>query len=372
VSWSGLALAASGTAAGVVAGVLFENPLRTALQRLFVTPHRRRKHRSINKAWEGLEQLYPALRLVQAGWDEHGYFAEGTAVLRLGGEFRLTSQLAGKMRTPHEAKWHQQGQQDNWQVGINAIRISRISEEPSGIATGRNHLLLLTAHSFRYFDFLATHRLRLSGTADEQAQLNAIAGSPHPEEPVGDFPNPCSVGVSVLCEDGAKLILARRTHRVASGGDWMAGKLYNPVGETVCPHDFSALFSHEATPDVVAKRGLHQEMGFTKLDIDQSPPRIHSLAWAADLLDHKFFGLVTTSLSEAEVTERWRAAQDAREADPTGLVSYPIHSPGARRALLASIRDNPTDWAPETLFCTIRSLTVLGQISPRTIEQVFG
>jgi hypothetical protein len=133
--------------------------------------------------------------------------------------------------------------------------------------------------------------------------LDALAGPVGPDQPIPGFPTPCSVGLSVLCEDGTLLLLPRRTSASGPGGHWEGGKIFNAVGENTAPRDFAAANrrSHETTPDVVARRGLCEELGFSDEDTRTATVRLHSFAWASDLLDYKFFGCVETPLSRSEV-----------------------------------------------------------------------
>jgi hypothetical protein len=91
--------------------------------------------------------------------------------------------------------------------------------------------------------------------------------------------------------------------------------------------------------------------------------RLHSLAWASDVLDFKFFGVVESSLSRSEVRDRWRNAPDRAEAKGFELIEWPITSREECLKLLNSIRDCNTDWSPEAIFCTVRSLLTLRRVS---------
>ncbi|MGH3769423.1 MAG: hypothetical protein ACRDS0_20200 [Pseudonocardiaceae bacterium] len=220
-------------------------------------------------------------------------------------------------------------------------------------------------HRYDYFDFLATHMLRMRGTEEERAALDTLAGPASPTQLAAGFPTPCSVGLSVFCEGGTQLMLPRRTSDSGPGGLWEAGKIFNAVGENAALRDFAAANrrSHESTPDVIARRGLYEELGLSDHEIGAATLRLHSFAWASDWRDFKFFGYLTTSLSRSEVQDRWRNAPDRSETSGFELAAWPVGSAEECRALVSAVRDNPEEWAPEAVFCTLRSLITLRRIS---------
>jgi hypothetical protein len=259
-------------------------------------------------------------------------------------------------------------------VGISSLSIVRTSDQRSDELEGRAHRVVISAHRYRWFDFLASHQLLVLGTEHEKALLGAIVGEPDLHRTIDGFPNPCSVGLSVLCEGGMVLALGRRSTMTGSGGTWQPGKVYNAVGENATAVDFSTAFdgSLQATPDQIARRGLYQEFGFRVEDIQTSQLRIHSLAWSAELMDHKFFGFVISPLSRAETEDRWRSAPDRAELRGVDLAFRSVVSVQDCRELLKEIRNNRTDWSPEAIFCTLRTLLSLGRVDPRDLARVFG
>jgi hypothetical protein len=212
---------------------------------------------------------------------------------------------------------------------------------------------------------LATHVLRLRGTDTEKAALDAIVGASTPDHPVAGFPTPCSVGLSVFCENGATLLLVRRSRSAGAGGYWEPGSVFNAVGENANLSDFTSSNRHanESSPSVIARRGLYQELGLSDTDISASDVRLHSFAWASDLLDFKFFGHVVTPLSYSEVQSRWREAPDRSETTGAELIRWPVQSLAECRRVLTAIRDNPDRWSPEAIFSTVRSLVTLRRIT---------
>lgn len=335
---------------------------------------RRRAHfAAVNTMWRRVEELHRGLTLVQAGWDEHGSFPRGSVVLRLAGRFELTDPQTKAIRGRHMSEWSADGLTNGETVGIRAITNIRTSDDPLDERAGRAHQLALDVHRYDYFDFQATHVKRLHGSAEEQSLLNALASSAGPDQPVAGFPTPCSVGLSVFCEDRAFLMLGRRPKQGGSGGWWQAGKIFNAAGEMVAVRDFAAAHRNpaETTPHVVAERALHEEVGFDDHDIADCQIRLHSFAWSSELLDFKFFGSVETSLSRADVQNRRRHAPD-RESAGHQLEEWPVASTSDCRRLFTAIRDKPSDWSPEAIFGTIRSLLTLNLISAEDVIRALG
>ena len=371
MDWSSLLV---GAIVGALAGIILQNIAYPAVERRWRAHRRHAFYSHANKTWTMIEHLYPRLKLVQGGWGEGGCFAEGSIVLRLVGSFALKDPEVKKLRGSYVGKWKAAGFTDDEQLGIDSILNTRVSDSPSAEIDEKAHTLTLNVHRYRYFDFLATHMLRLRGNAEERSALNRVAGPPSSDRPVPGFPTPCSVGLSVFCEDGTQLVLTRRTAAVAVSGDWESGKIFNAVGENATLRDFAASNRepHETTPEVIARRGVHEELGFNDSDIRTARLRLHSFAWANDVLDFKFFGTLETPLASAEIQDRWRNAPDRSESSGEGLMIWPVQSHAECRQLLATIRDNPSDWSPEAIFSTLRSLIVLRKISTEDVRQAMS
>ena len=87
---------------------------------------------------------------------------------------------------------------------------------------------------------------------------------------------------------------------------------------------------------------------------------IHSLTWASDILDHKFFGWVITEMAQEEVRNRWEHAPDRRENDQIYFIDV-----STRRKcieLWRSILTSKQEWSPEAIFCTARTLLLRGML----------
>jgi hypothetical protein len=235
-----------------------------------------------NEAWAALEQLHPRLVVIRGGWDQQGYYPEETVTMRLEAPpFVLGEELTAAFRESHRREWEEAGSWDGEQIGIADFLERRVSDAPEDEVSGHANRLDLRVHKYQYFDRLATHHLVVNGSAEEQAVLRDVAGTPTPNSVVPAFPTPCSVGVSLFCEDGDVLVLTRRSDRQATGGHWEAGKIFNAVGEGAPLRDFSASLDGTltSTPHKVARRGLNEEVSLTERDLRSCEVRMHSFAW---------------------------------------------------------------------------------------------
>src|SRR6185437_2853063 len=215
-----------GALVGGAVGIVFQNMMFPPAERRWKAYRRRNFYIEANRAWSRIEALHPRLVLVQAGWGEDGCFPEGSVILHLVRPFALNDAATRAFRDTHHDEWAAAGFTNGEQVGIAAISNTRISDDPSSEIAGQAHLLTLSVHRYRFFEFLATHILRLAGTEEERAVLDRLAGTPRAEQPVQGFPTPCSVGLSVLCEEGTRLVLTRRSTALGAGGYWEAGSIF--------------------------------------------------------------------------------------------------------------------------------------------------
>jgi len=371
MDWAGWVI---GAIIGAVFGLLIQNIAFPSTSRRLAEWRRRRFFAEANRAWDAVERGHPNLFLVQAGWDRSGCFPPGSVIFRLDDTFELSDGRLARLRDDHTHQWTADDFKDAEQAGISSISITRVSDRPDDEQHGRSHHMRLMMHTYRYFDHLATHLLRLTGTDAEKAILNAAAGNVTPGAALDSFPNPCSVGLSVFCEDGTHLALTRRTTNPGAGGHSHAGKTYNAVGESVAPRDFAVALdgSLESSPDVVARRGLYEELGLTVNDIAMCAINIHSFAWSSDILDHKFFGMAITPLSRAEIQDRWRNAPDRSETIGNELAFRPVQTRSECLRLLETIKENSDEWAPEAAFSSIRSLLTLRRVAPADVTKILG
>ena len=321
-----------------------------------------------------MEERFGSLVLVQAGWGEDGVFANEAVTLELGDDFKIKDPQLVKIEGDWKSQWLAEGYDDGLQVGIASLLINRVSDRPEDESSCRSHRILCRMHTYNYFSFLATHRLLLAGWEGERRILTEIAGPPNCRGSIREFPNPFSVGLSVFCEDGDYLALTRRTTSLAAGGHWHGGKIYNAVGENAAPRDFGP--GHDgrvrSSPYRVGRRGLWEELGLPDVEIDASAIHMHSLAYAMDLRDHKMFGFMVTRLSRDELQDSWRHAPDRSESAGTGIEYYSVRTEADTRRLLQETVAEADHWAPEAIFCTVRSVLVRRLLAPSDVRRILA
>jgi hypothetical protein len=158
-------------------------------------------------------------------------------------------------------------------------------------------------------------------------------------------------------------LLVRRTTAIGNGGWWNPGSMFNAVGENCARRDFAPSVIDgglTSSPEAIAVRGLREEVGLITEDLQNISVRIHTLAWDTDLLDFKFFGYAVTSLSSGELANRHQAAPDRSEGEV--FATFDVSTHARCGALLQSMRANPSDWSPEAVVCTLRTLLALRRI----------
>lgn len=358
-----------GVIVGAVAGVLVDRLFGEVLERKGRRWLRRRRNSQTDREWANSDLNSATLQVVQTGWSGDGSFGPEAVTVLLGDDdFEAPSAIAS-LREVHRQEWVDAGHHDGVQVGIRSLQIQRISDEPADLRDGRSHVINIVAQRYRYFDFLATHVALLRGTTDEKKVLTPfLPHTPRPR-PIDGFPNPLSVGLSLLCEDGDALVLTTRGTEVSAGGWWHGGATFNAVGEGCAPKDFrasSADGSLRCTPSDIARRGLYEELGLSDHDVNEGRLMIHTLAWAPDLLDLKFLGAFTTPIVFSELSHRYAGAPDRTEHE--GLQRIDVSTGAACRALVARMREEPEAWSPEATTCTLRTLLVLGRIGPGALR----
>lgn len=336
---------------GAVAGYYAEKVLdrvHAHVSRLFQRLRRLR----YGRAWETYKSLSVGLDVVQTGW-KSDTFAQDEVVLTLGPDFELSSDIAATIRDAHRAGWEQHDLKDNIQVGLSAVDPHRVSDE---VGEKTTHQLRLAGQRYHYFDFLATHRTLLEGSVEEKQLLADHISERHSLQPVAAFPNPLSVGLSLFCEDGNCLVLTRRTKLTSSGGTWFGDAVFNAVGENVSLRDVAGYYDglDRLSPWETAKRGLSEEMGFTTSDVAESRLVLHTFSWDTRILDYKFFGFATSSISRNEVQQRWTFASDRHEA--WSLIFVDIKTRRKRANFVRDMVEHRHDWSSEAILCTVRSM----------------
>lgn len=320
------------------------------------------RYRELNLEAKSIENMHSTLVLIQAGWDPDGFFSPGSITVRLDYTYQAPQIIQG-ICAAHTAEWADAGHTNGRQVGLSSYLITRVSDDPEQERLGLAHHLTLRAHEFDYFDFLGSHRILLNGTGAERHLLSRLVASASAESPAPGLPTPCSVGLSLIAEAGRTIVLGRRAGVNSPAGAWRPGEVFNAVGEGMAARDFASAGYDAAScgPDITAARGAYEELGFRPQEMQRSRLRLHSFAFATDVLDFKFFGSLETELSVGEIQGRWEVAADRVEARE--LLYHPIETRRQAIELLHEMQSDTDTWSPEARFCTIRTLLCLRKLS---------
>jgi len=308
--------------------------------------------------WQQFDRLAPGLELVQEGW-EAGTFSERTILVTLEGSLTTPAVVQAICRE-HQAAWAADKQKDNKQIGVSAFEALRTADH----VVEAGHQLVLRAHEFSYYDFLASNRRLADGTAEERQALRLLFNEVSYSKPVAGFANPLSVGLTLLCENGTCMILTERSENKSGGGAWEGGKIFNAVGETCNARDVMT-GEHAGKPLIspwnTAKRGLVEEMGFSVSDLEASRIVLHSFVFDKRILDYKIFGYVLSPLSRTEVIRRWERAPDRHETKRPFWMSVPDSD--AMAVIVRFLHQNRDDLTSEAGLATIRTFLLLGGLN---------
>ena len=354
--------------AGVIVGYFIEKFLDILLAQIDLF-RKRRSWQKAERVWQKYQAVSFGLEVIQVGWINNE-FSEEQVVITVDKDFKLQPEIAAKTLDIHKDKWEKAGLNNNVQFGISEIDPHRVSDEIAG--KGKSHELRIRGHTYRYFEFLSTHKLWRSGNPEERAFLENKIDTIHYLEPEKLFPNPLSVGLSLFCENGNCLVLTKRTTLTSSGGLFWGGSIYNAVGENVTLVDAEGNYQGITRLSIwkTAKRGLQEEMGIEFFGSKEENLIIHSLVWDNRVLDYKFFGHTINGMSRAEVRQLWMCASDRHES-----WEITFRESSNREQCLKIIDDivaHREDWGSECILCTIRSLLHTRKISPNDLAAILA
>ena len=353
---------------GIIVGYFIEKFLDFILDKIRLVKNNYRWKKA-EETWRRYQSLSFGLEVIQAGW-KAGVFSEEQVVVTLDDVYEMPKEYTRDLYDNHIAEWKLAGLENNVQYGICEIDPHRVLDE---IATKvDSHQLRIKGHTYHYFEFMATHRLYLSGTPAEQDLLINKIGEPHYLEPVSSFPNPLSVGLSLFCENGNYIVLTKRTKIASSGGLWSGNTVYNAVGENMTSMDTYGIDYQgrpRLSPWLTAKRGLREEMGIEFYDKKMSLI-LNSFVWDNRILDYKFFGYTLNTLSQADVRKAWINAPDRQESRE--IMFFDCSNDAQVKKLIKEIIANREVWASECVLCTVLSLLHLGKISPAGLDKIIS
>lgn len=350
--------------AGTVAGYIVNESIDWAREQS--RSHRRKESWKVaNRRWAAKRNMSSGLDVVYSDLLGTG-FSRDSVVISLRRSLQIHKEIATKVLDPNSLRWSKKGITDEIQIGAIAIDPSRVSDS----AQVESHRLAIGAREIDYFSVMATNWSLAFGAEEERDFLTKFVPSRLPLEPVPEFANPISVGLTLICEDGRILILGKRSNRPSSGGIWWPNSIYNPIGETMNPKDIDSSLDGKMgfSPWRTAERGLFEEMGWHASDIEDAYPILHSFVWDNRILDYKFFGYAVTPLSCAEIYQRWIDAPDRPESQRIDFV--PIQNRAQSLELCRRIVEESEDWSSEASFCTIRTLLHLEKIRSKDIDEL--
>jgi hypothetical protein len=323
------------------------------------------KKQQTSRAIEKFIDTFNVFDVVQSGWKDSLFNDEHVEIL-VDGKFKLNDHICSEIRDKNYNLWLSKNLQNNEQIGLTEIDPHRISDSVGE----QSHILKIRARRIDYFDFLSTNRILLSGNKEEKDFIAKFILSRNYLEPVKEFANPISVGLTVFCEDGKYLVLTKRSS-LESGGGWLSNNaIFNAVGETVAPIDVSESVSgySKINPILTAKRGIYEELGI--IDVSISNIKIHSFIRDCRLLDYKFFGYFITSLSRSEIQLCWSRAPDKSESNE--LVFYEVDKMNDAEIVVHKIVTDSSLWSKEAAYSTIISLIINNKISEDKVHEIFG
>ena len=350
--------------AGVCVGYIIEKLLdimTSKIQKIIKFIKWRKKENFLEK----YRQLVHGLELIQYGWN-NGTFNEDQVFVTKNNEFKLSDEIREKILLKNISYWNNNSLQNNPQIGVSFIDPHRTTDE---ISTTTDHELVIHGQVYNYYDFLATNQKYSIATKEELWFFNSIIKTPQSLQPVPQFPNPLSVGLSVFCEDGNLLVLTRRTMLPSSGGLHSGNLIYNAIGENMISNDTYG-YKHNGferlSPWMTAKRGMSEEMGFN-FNNKKMSLLLHTIAWDKRILDYKFFGYVITPFSKIEVEDAWQKASDKNENLELFFIDCTNQEKTHR--FVKELLINKSQYASECTFCTITSLLLMNKLSVSRLQK---
>ena len=253
----------------------------------------KRRYRAIEENIPGIaERLYP-LKILQSG-----RLKQDSIKIFITGQQKMPEEIKNMINAHKKDFEDSLGFYNGTIFGVSKINFDRIGEEETPRIT-------IYGSPVTYFHFLVTNanvELRNDLSEDEKAWLaNKTYGS-EPQFPIPGFANPLSVEVLLLCDGGKRAVLTRRSGRTVFRG----GRVGASVMETVSPV-LSEGASGTGEIDIfeVIKRGIKEELGVDRDEIQEDSIRITSLAFDDEVYDYKFTAVATSLLSETELRQRF-------------------------------------------------------------------
>jgi hypothetical protein len=352
---------------GIIAGWALEKFFLDKAYHIFQDNQKRSHYKKINLLWNRYNELTPEYELILHGWLD-SIFKFSDVIITVEGTFQLDDGI--KKAINYEEKvidWSNKNLQNNQLVGISKIDPFRLTEN----LEDNKHILHISAHRYNYFDFLSTGRIYFKGSLEEKERIKDFIKF---EEylPQEKFPNPLSIGLTLLCENEKYIVFGKRSPLPSSGGDWKPLTWFNPVGENANVSDFDGNY-HRQFPKLsiwnTAKRGLYEELGIID-EISDEKVQIHSFVYDTQILDYKFFGFLNLDQSCQQIRQNWKEKSIDKEFVDLQFVE--ISTMKQVHSLIESFILERNMWATECVFCSIRSLLFMKKLSLTSLLNIIN
>lgn len=329
---------------------------------------------SINEAMQRLSHVVADFDVAQLAWNENGFRDDEMRLKFSEAAYALPKDVKSQIYDRNVERWGDLGFQNNEQIGVKEIACVRMSDSPT--RDQPSHAAVGVVRPYSYFDSKATHfQWHDPETAPNLRELlgRSFANAGH-DSHAADMPTPLSVGLSIFCEGGRKVVIAKRTRSKPSGGHVRGGHLFNPVGENCHRND---LYSPDGKIYYLsclrtAWRGLREEMGVSDASggLHGHDIKLHSLVWDKGICDFKVFGYVILDVAYESIVDMWRKASD--KAENAELIWQDIRSYSERRAVIKSMLENTavSEWSPEARHCTLYSILHAGLSSSAEVISI--
>jgi hypothetical protein len=275
--------------------------------------------------------------------------------LTLAGMYELPATVRSEIRAKNSRQWRDRGAKDKANVGIKQLTID--SDAPLRMS--------ISAHVYRWFDFLATHKSALAESTPTCLSEYLLKAKPF--VPVESFPNPLGLGLTVYCNSGKTVVVGVRSSPEDDVVGWYGGRLTNGVGENAVREDFThSELKQLHVLSVLGLRGLREELGLYKQHVASPGITVHLLDWAKDVRDLKFFGDASTDLNEQEVRYRWE--HHARDKDTRELRFIDVSTKATAEDFWLAESERRRRWTPELRICLASSLLRRGLLSESVLN----
>jgi len=221
-------------------------------------------------------------------------------------------------------------------------------------------IIRIRVKPFKYFDFLATNaniKLRNDLEPEDRAILKRYVEKITPYKPVTLFANPLSVEVLLLCEDGRKCVLQKRSSKTVYRG----GLLAPSVSETVS-YNRDKVDENRLDVFKTIVRGLKEELGLDEEYVDNI--YVTSLLFDREIFDYHLTAIAITFLDEESILSIFKSGKpkDKHEYIDLQFIDFPMEK--------IDLNKIHKTWVPETIASYV--LGVVDRYGWRRLERMLN